>query len=171
MLTVTAQHIHYLHICKRKLWLILKGVSLETTSERVMEGKFLHDTAYSKRAKRWQEIDLGSAKIDHYDPKTKTILEVKISNKMEWAHEAQVYYYLWLLQQMGILDPSARLEYPLLKKTKTLKLNPQIIEEVVKWKKEIEYLESNIHCPHVIKKTICKNCAFHDFCYVTELIN
>ncbi|NME70539.1 CRISPR-associated protein Cas4 [Flammeovirga aprica] len=163
---VTGQHIHYLHICKRKLWLLLKGISMETSSERVLEGKHLHDTAYKQRAEKWREIDLGCGKIDYFDPKTNTVMEVKTSDKMEWAHEAQVLFYLYTLEQMGVEKPNARLEYPLLRKTKELVMNDGLRAEVKKWKNEVEELYQITDCPPCIDKPFCKNCSFHDFCYI-----
>lgn len=164
---VNGQHIHYLHICKRKLWLILKGISLEKSSQRVMEGKHLHETAYKQRPERWREVDLGCGKIDHYDPKTATIMEIKMSSKMEWAHEAQVLYYLYLLQKMGVSNPNAKLEYPLLRKTKTLEINQNLSSEVEMWVKQVKEINQQESCPQCINKPFCKNCSFHDFCYIS----
>ena len=35
--------INYYYICKRKLWLFSKGISMEDTSDRAMSGKIIHE--------------------------------------------------------------------------------------------------------------------------------
>ncbi|MFZ8804397.1 MAG: Dna2/Cas4 domain-containing protein [Candidatus Calescibacterium sp.] len=39
--------VNYALICERKLWFFSKGIALESDSERVLLGKFLHTIAYS----------------------------------------------------------------------------------------------------------------------------
>ena len=39
--------VNYALICERKLWFFSKGIAMESDSERVLLGKFLHTIAYS----------------------------------------------------------------------------------------------------------------------------
>ncbi len=99
---LTATHINYYHICHRKLWLFANGINMEHTSEIVAEGKLIGETTYPQRPEKYTEVEVGGSKIDFYDAKNKIIHEIKKSNKAEEAHEWQVKYYIWLLQQNGV---------------------------------------------------------------------
>ena len=98
MLT-TGTHFNYYLICHRKLWLFSNGINMESTSDLVYEGKLLHETSYPRRAEKYQEIELDGIKIDYYDPRNKVVHEIKKSDKHEEAHEWQVKYYLYVLEQ------------------------------------------------------------------------
>lgn len=125
---LTATHINYYHICHRKLWLFANGINMEHTSEKVAEGKLLHETSYPQRAEKYTEISMGGSKIDFYDSKNKVIHEIKKSGSMEDAHEWQVKYYIWLLLQNDIEGVTGLLEYPQLRETKQVVLTATDIE-------------------------------------------
>lgn len=38
-MNLTATHINYYHICKRKLWLFANGIQMEHTADLIAEGK------------------------------------------------------------------------------------------------------------------------------------
>ncbi|HEY8659092.1 MAG TPA: Dna2/Cas4 domain-containing protein, partial [Hanamia sp.] len=115
-MNITATHINYYHICHRKLWLFSNGINMEHTSEMVADGKLLHETSYPQRAEKYREIELSATlnnqielfgKIDFYDAKEKMIHEIKRSEKIEAAHEWQVKFYIWLLEQNDIFGVHA----------------------------------------------------------------
>ena len=68
---ITATHINYYHICKRKLWLFANGINMEHTSEAVATGKLIHETTYPQRAEKYTELDVGEVKLIFTMPKTK----------------------------------------------------------------------------------------------------
>src|SRR5215212_5619368 len=119
---LTATHINYYFICHRKLWLFANGINMEHTSDTVAEGKLIGETTYTQRAEKYTEIEIGGSKIDFYDAKNKVIHEIKKSDKIEDAHEWQVKYYIWLLQQNGVEGVTGILEYPKLRQTTTVTL-------------------------------------------------
>lgn len=43
-LKVQGVKINYYYICKRKLWLFSKGITMEQNSDRVLSGKLIHTT-------------------------------------------------------------------------------------------------------------------------------
>jgi len=138
---------------------------MEQTSDTVYEGKLISETAYPERAKKYTELDLGVAKIDFYDPEAKLVHEVKKSPKMEKAHEWQLKYYLYLLEDYGIDSPTGLLEYPKQKQTKEIHLSPedrQYLDEAIEDARTIINQET---CPPVINKPICKSCSYYEFCY------
>jgi CRISPR-associated exonuclease Cas4 len=176
-MTLTATHINYFHICHRKLWLFANGINMEHTSETVAEGKFIGETTYPQRPGKYSEMELssslgggweGAGKIDFYDAKNKIIHETKRSDKMETAHEWQVKYYIWLLEQIGIEGVKGIIEYPKLRETKQVELSADdkiYLQQIVT---QIELLIHAETCPERINKKFCKTCSYFDFCWVEE---
>jgi CRISPR-associated exonuclease Cas4 len=165
---ITPTLLNYYHLCPRKCWLHAHGIHMEQESDTVYEGKLISETTYTGRSRKYTELDLGIAKIDFYDPENKVVHEVKKSNKMEAAHEWQVKYYLWLLEQQGVEGPTAILEYPKLKKTEEVYLTEPDRAYLEETLANIEQLLEQEECPPLQKKSICKKCSFHDFCWSGE---
>lgn len=176
-MNITATHINYYHICRRKLWLFSNGINMEHTSEIVADGKLLHESSYPQRSEKYREIDLSFGlskqielfgKIDFYDAKAKVIHEIKRSDKIEDAHEWQVKFYIYLLELNGIEGVTAILEYPKLRITKEVSLsfvNKEYLK--VMFVKIAELMESET-CPPRINSKICKSCSYYELCYVEE---
>lgn len=165
-MNITPTHIAYYVICKRKLWLFSHGIKMEETSDTVYEGHLISETSYPQRAQKYTELDLGVAKIDYYDPEEKLVHEVKKSDKLEYAHEWQVKYYLYLLEDYGIDSPQGLLEYPKLRKTKDIHLNPQDRQFLDLAIEDARTIINQDECPEVINKPVCNRCSYFEFCYV-----
>lgn len=150
---------------------------MEHTSDIVYDGKLLHEVAYPQRAEKYTEVELSIqwcgctliGKIDFYDKNEKIIHETKRGNKIEEAHEWQLKYYIWLLEQNGIADVQGKIEYPKLRRTTTVVLSNTE-------KKRLEQVISNIQmilrsevCPPNLQSKICRSCSYYDFCYSGEL--
>ena len=167
-MTVTGTHINYFHVCKRKLWLFANGIRMEHTSELVEEGKFIHETSYSRRAEKYQEVEIDGIKIDFYDPKNYVVHEIKKSNRVEEAHRWQLKYYLYVLVHNGVKGVSGILEYPKLRRREEIILTNADIEYLEKIKSQIQQItQSDVGPPRVAKK-ICQNCSYYDFCWSGE---
>jgi len=141
---------------------------MEHTSETVADGKLLHETSYPQRAEKYSEIEIGGSKIDFYDAKNKLIHETKRSDAMEAAHEWQVKYYIWLLEQNGIEGVKGIIEYPKLRETKQVELSAEdktYLQQIIQ---QIEALVSAEICPSRIEKKFCKTCSYFDFCWIDE---
>jgi CRISPR-associated exonuclease Cas4 len=166
-MNITPTHINYYFICHRKLWLFSHGLNMEHTSGLVDEGRQIHETAYPQRAAKWQEVDLGIAKIDFYDATRGIVHEIKKSNKKEPAHVAQVKYYIYLLHQIGVEALSGVLEYPALRETETVSYDDTDKTEIESW---LSSIRSIVHgkCPQLLPKSKCKSCAYEDFCWSGE---
>lgn len=169
VMNISATHIAYLHTCHRKLWLFHHGIRMEHTSDVVKEGKLIGETSYQDRAAKYTELEIDGVKIDYYDAKNRVIHEVKKSNKVEYAHIAQVKYYLYILRKNGIEDPQAILEYPKLRQRESVLWEVGDDEKVRTWISAVERLVSQSSCPPLEKKSICRNCSYFDFCYSGEL--
>jgi CRISPR-associated exonuclease Cas4 len=162
---ITATHINYYHICHRKLWLFANGINMEHTSDTVTEGKLIGENTYTDRASKYTELQLDGVKIDFYDTKNKVVHEIKKSDKMEAAHEAQVKYYLYKLRLHGILDATGILEYPTLRHTSQVILSDSDITDIERWEQEIATIIGSEDMPRVINKPRCKKCSYYEFCY------
>ncbi len=165
---ITGTHFNYFLICHRKLWLFANGISMESTSDLVYEGKLLHETSYPRRSEKYSEIELGGIKIDYFDPKNKVVHEIKKSDKYEEAHEWQLKYYLYILGQNGIQGVSGILEYPRLHKTEEVFLSMPDKAAIQEMLLKIELLISQQYCPERISFKRCKNCSYNDFCWSGE---
>ena len=165
---ITGTYINYYFNCHRQLWLFANGITMESTSDLVYDGKLLHETSYQRRSDKFQEIEIDGIKIDFYDPKKRVVHEIKKSDKHEEAHEWQLKYYLYVLEKNGITGVSGILEYPRLHKTEEVFLTSSdrltIADMVVK----IESIIRTEECPKRLLKLRCKNCSYFDFCWSGE---
>jgi CRISPR-associated exonuclease Cas4 len=141
---------------------------MESTSELVYEGKLIHETSYPHRSEKYQEIEIDGIKIDYYDPKNKVVHEIKKSDKHEEAHEWQLKYYLYVLEQNGITRATGLLEYPRLHKTDEVLLTIPDRKAITEMIQKIEGLIHSGICPVKITKSKCKNCSYFDFCWSGE---
>ena len=166
---ITGTQISYYFTCHRKMWLFSNGIQMEYSSELVEMGKLIHETSYSDRPERFQEVEIGPVKIDFYDKREKVIHEVKKSDKLEESHRWQVKYYILIMEQAGITGVTGLLEYPRLRHTEQVQLtdSDRGILEVITSK--IEKIIASESCPSLVKLGICKNCAYNEFCYVSEV--
>lgn len=162
---ITATLINLYHVCKRELWLHANEIRMEHTSDVVTEGKLIGENSYPQRSDKYTEVAFDGVKIDFYDAKNRVVHEVKKSDKMEGAHEAQVKYYLWKLEQNGIEGATGILEYPKLRHTAVVVLTDEDRKNILKWEKEIIKIIENERIPKVIDAKICKTCSYYDFCY------
>lgn len=164
----TGTQIAYLHLCHRKLWLFANGITMEQTSALVAEGKLIDENSYNHRAQKWQELAIENIKIDHYDAKNGVVREVKKSNKKELIHIAQVKYYLFVLERNGIKATYGLLEYPKLRTTEEVWLTEEDRVKIPLWEKQVEEIVAQEVCPALERKSVCKKCAYFEFCFVGE---
>lgn len=163
----TGTQFNYYIVCHRKLWLFSHGVGMEHTSGLVDEGREIHEHAYPQRAAKWQELDLGVAKIDYYDVKQRVVHEIKKSPVKEEAHIMQVKYYLYLMHKLGIKDASGIIEYPEMRETVPVKFDDSLIGEIENSISSIASINAGA-CPGLLAKSRCRNCSYEDFCWSGE---
>lgn len=167
-MSITGTLINLFHVCKREMWLHANGIRMEHTSETVADGKLLHESSYPQRAEKYSEIEIGGSKIDFYDAKNKLIHETKRGDTIEQAHEWQVKYYIWLLEQNGIDGVRGIIEYPRLRETKQVAFSEEDRLYLEKTIQHIEELLKADTCPPRIHKKFCKSCSYFDFCWIEE---
>lgn len=167
-MNIKGTHFNYFHLCHRKLWLFANGINMEHTSDLVYDGKLIHENSYTQRPERYEEIEIEGCKIDFYDAKNKVVHEIKKSDKVEIAHEWQLKYYIYILENNGIDGVKGILEYPTLRQTQKIELSDLDRQSIEKMKIDIQTLISSEICPDPIENKICKKCSYYDFCYVAE---
>lgn len=157
--------INLYHVCKRELWLHANEIRMEHNSASVSEGKWIGENTYLSRSEQYREVEVAGSKIDFYDPKKKIVHETKKSDKVYHAHEAQVKYYIWLLEQEGVTGVKGVLEYPKQRRKEDVFLTDQDRDAILLWIEEVERIIALEQCPPLVKKPICKNCSYYEFCY------
>ena len=162
---ITGTKVSYYFVCKRKLWLFSHNITFEQESEDVKIGKQINMESYSGFKKDIfidQKISFDFIRNDGQ----LVVHEIKKSRMLENSHKWQLLYYLYYLKKKGIFAVG-ELNYPNEKK----KL------EVILRKDDEDKLENVIDeigkivvatIPEVINSSICKKCAYFEFCYGDE---
>ncbi len=163
-LNIQGVKINYYFVCKRKLWLFSKGITMEQNSDRVMTGKLVHENSYKRKKHKELLID-NLLKLDILDDTY--IREVKISSKMEKADKMQLYYYLYYLKKLGI-NKKGMLNYVKERRQEEIELTEEIEKEVEKVILDIVEINKNLKPPKLEKLPYCTKCAYYEFCYVKE---
>lgn len=166
---ITGTHFNYYQICHRKLWLFANGINMEQNSDLVYDGKLIHEESYPQRSERYEELAVDGIKIDFYDTRNKVVHEIKRSNKVEKAHEWQVKYYIYVLEQNGIEGVTGILEYPTLRKTNEVILSDVDRALIKEMEVNIEKIVTSDQCPPKNKMNICESCSYFEFCNIDEL--
>lgn len=160
---VTGVMIYYYFVCKRKLWYFCHQINMEMENENVLLGKMLDENSYKRDDKHINTDDIINIDFIH---ERRELHEIKKSRAIEEAGIWQVKYYLYYLQKRGVNNISAKIDYPLLKKTVKVELND---EDIVNLNRIIEEI-SDVKCadipPELEEKKICKKCAFFDLCFI-----
>ncbi|WP_099469955.1 CRISPR-associated protein Cas4 [Konateibacter massiliensis] len=159
---ITGVMVYYYAVCKRKLWYFYHEVTMEHDNENVQIGKIIDEGTYLRDDKH---INIDNVINIDFIRSKKVLHEIKKSNKIEEASILQVKYYLDYLKQRGV-EVTAKIDYPLLKKTIEVVLNDDDIVELEAVLLEIQNVVSHECPPTINKKSICKKCAYHDLCYI-----
>lgn len=165
---ITGTHFNYYQICHRKLWLFANGINMESTSDVVYEGKLIHESSYPQRSERYEEVEIDGVKVDYFDAKHKVIHEIKKSDRVEQAHEWQLKYYIYVFERNGIEGCTGILEYPTIRHTNQVLLTDVDREMIGEMEMKIDAIINADECPPLVKKRLCKNCSYYDFCYSNE---
>lgn len=180
-MNINATLLNYFHLCHRKMWLHYHAIRMEHTSDIVYEGKLIGEESYPQRADKNQEVEimlphplptLGgvmlTAKIDFYDAQRGIVHETKKSAAKEWAHLAQVQFYLYLLRKNEVGVSHGIIEYPKLRQTERVNLDEADEKNVEKWIGEIAEILGREQCPPKLPVSKCRSCSYFDFCWSSE---
>lgn len=163
MRNITGIMIYYYFVCTRKLWYFCNEINMEQNSELVSIGKIIDETSY-KRERKSILID-DTINVDFIE-KGAILHEIKKTKSIEEAGIWQIKYYMYYLENKGVENIEAEIDYPLLRETKKIYLEDEdrnILENVIK---NIEEIISKEKPPKLQEDKKCKKCAYFDLCYV-----
>lgn len=163
MKKITGVMVYYNFVCTRKLWYFSNDLNMEFNSELVGIDKFIDETSYSREKKN---ILIDEVINVDFLKDWKVIHEVKKSKKMDDAAKWQLKYYIWILRNKGVDIEKGVLDYPLLRKREDIFLDKDEEEELLVVLNEIQNIINLKVPPLVIKKGICKKCAYYELCYI-----
>jgi CRISPR-associated exonuclease Cas4 len=161
---ITGTVFGYYHYCIKKMWLFNNGITMEHTSDIVLDGKINHETTKNRRQKKYKEISFGNIKIDFYDVKNNTIYETKRNFKNKNIDEWQLKYYMYIFFKNENINIKGILEYPKSKKLYEITLDDKVIKTIDDDIIEINKILKNDNCPNVSITKKCKNCSYLNFC-------
>lgn len=162
-MSITGIMIYYYFICQRRLWYFANQINMEQNSELVKIGKILDETTYTKEKK--QILIDNTINIDFI--KNGAVLhEVKKTKAIEEAGIWQIKYYMYYLENKGIDNISAKIDFPLLRQTKEVVLETEDREILDNVTKNIEEIIKMDKPPQIINSNICKKCSYFDLCYI-----
>lgn len=154
-------HVKYLHHCRRQLWLYARGIRPEHLSERVQLGEAIHETSYD----RGREVDLGAARIDHFDGGA-WVHEVKSSSAATHADEAQAMHYCLRLHDAGVDIQGAVLHYPKIRRTVRIPWTPEKEAEAREDINAVLALIREHSAPaRFDRRSRCRGCSYADYCW------
>ena len=163
-LNIQGIKINYYFICKRKLWLFSKGITMEQENDRVMSGKIVHENSYKREKNREILVD-NLIRLDIVNKDY--VREIKISSKMESADKMQLYYYLYYLKRLGI-EKKGILNYVKERKIEEIELTEDKIIEIENIILEIQKIENMKKPPKLQKLSYCTKCDYYEFCFAKE---
>lgn len=162
-MNITGIMIYYYFVCQRRLWYFANQINMEQNSELVKIGKIVDEMTYAREKK--QILIDNTINIDFI--KNGAILhEVKKATSIEEAGIWQIKYYMYYLENKGIKNIKAKIDFPLLRESKEVNLDDndrQMLDNVIRNIKEIIQMDKPTS---VIDSKICNKCSYFDLCYV-----
>lgn len=157
--------INYYFHCKRQCYLHGNRLNMEDNSEHVKIGKAIHEERAEN--KNNTEIAIDNIRLDKLTKEYLT--EVKKSDADVEAAKWQLLYYLKVLKTKGVIR-KGKLEFVEKnkkdKKIIIIELTDEVEKELDKYIDEIEQLLNQDRIPECINKSICKKCAYYEYCYI-----
>jgi CRISPR-associated exonuclease Cas4 len=157
----TGLEVNYYFICRKKLWWFSHGVQMEHEHDRVRMGKLVHEESYARKKK---ELNIDNRIVLDWR-EDGVIHEVKLTDKMEEAHEMQLLYYLYYLKLKGVEGLIGQIDYPKLRETKTVELTEEKEREIKQALLEMKRIVNSGHAPEVEWMKICRSCSYADLCW------
>lgn len=160
-LKFTGTEVGYFFICQKKLWWFNHGIEMERDNDRVRLGKLVHEISYERRKK---EISIDDRIVLDWQADG-IIHEVKLTDKMEQAHEFQLLYYIYYLKAKGIENLKGQIDYPKLRQTKEIELNEENTKILENTLEEMQKIVAAEIPPEVEYIKICRSCSYAELCW------
>ena len=140
-------------------------MNLEDNSELVQIGRAMHEV----KAEGCENAELAIENIRLDKLTTEYLTEIKKSDSDIEASKWQLYYYLKVLKNKGIIR-KGKLEFEEKNKTKRTTM---ILELGDAEEKELEQIQSQIEellqaeiVPEAEERAGCKKCAYYEYCFI-----
>jgi CRISPR-associated exonuclease Cas4 len=159
--TFTGMEVGYYFICPKKLWWFARGVQMEQESDRVRMGRLVHEESYARRRK---ELNIDDRIVLDWR-EDGVIHEVKLTDKMERAHEMQLLYYLYYLKLKGVEGVRGQIDYPKLRETRAVELTIERELEIKDALEDMKRIVDSKHAPEVDWMRICAKCSYAELCW------
>lgn len=157
--------INYYFHCKRQCYLHGNRLNLEDNSELVQIGKAIHKVKADDSENA--ELAIENVRLDKLTAEYLT--EIKKSDADIEASKWQLYYYLKVLKNKGIIR-KGKLEFEEKNKTKRatmiLELGDAEEKELEQIQAQIEELLQSDIVPEAEERTGCKKCAYYEYCFI-----
>ncbi len=157
--------INYYFHCKRQCYLHGNRLNLEDNSELVQIGRAIHEV--KAQESEHTEIAIENIKLDKLTAEYLT--EIKKSDADMEAGKWQLYYYLKVLKDKGIVR-KGRLLFEEKNKAKKaaviLELDDVQEQKLERIQTEIEELLLSDEVPKAEEKAGCKKCAYYEYCFI-----
>ncbi len=157
--------INYYFHCKRQCYLHGNRLNLEDNSELVQIGRAIHEV--KAQESEHTEIAIENIKLDKLTAEYLT--EIKKSDADMEAGKWQLYYYLKVLKDKGIVR-KGRLIFEEKNKAKKaaviLELDDVQEQKLERIQTEIEELLLSDEVPKAEEKAGCKKCAYYEYCFI-----
>ncbi|RLI98270.1 MAG: CRISPR-associated protein Cas4, partial [Candidatus Aenigmatarchaeota archaeon] len=151
-------------VCPRKLWMSAHGLSREQESELVTLGSLMHESSFSRERK--EILVLGHIKIDHTTKGQKLVVhEVKKTKKYSHAARAQLLFYLYELERLGIVC-QGELHFRSERRREPVSMDSESRQYVQSLIERVGNVIMRDEPPAVRKGAPCRKCAYRDYCRV-----
>lgn len=162
-IAVTGTDVWYYFVCKRRTWLSIRKIFPDQEDENMEIGRFIHEYRYGRNKK---EIGIDSIKLDSIkrEDGSWVVMEVKKSSKYFHGSYYQLLYYLYILEQKGIVA-KGELLFPEERRREIVELTEENRVKLEKTIKKIEKLAHEPIPPHLGKISACNKCAYNEYCW------
>ena len=160
---ITGTLIWYYAICKRECWLIAHQIEANQDDDLLAQGRLNTEAHYQRETK---EVTLpGGVRVDKVrKEKGQLILsEIKKSSRFLPAAKMQLAYYLWVLEQEGVVA-SGEVLVPEERERDEVALD-EMREELTSVMDAIRVLVAEPKPPKAEWLRYCKTCAYAEFCW------
>mgnify|MGYP002075118824 CR=1 FL=1 len=155
--------VNYYIVCKRKLWLFDRNLSMENNSEKVTIGKVLDNDYYNKNNNKNYLLD-NLICIDIVD--NENIGEIKVSDKLPESGRIQILYYLYYLKKSLGINKKGTLNYPKQHKREFVELDEEAEKNIENILIDIKSILSLDKPPPIDKKPYCTKCSYYELCFI-----
>lgn len=158
---VTGTEVNYYLICKKKLWLFSRQITMEQSSQKVEIGRVIHEESFQREKK---EILIDDTIAIDFAEKQLTIHETKSTKAMDKASRYQLLYYLYYLEKKGIEGIKGVVHYYKNRTTEEISLTEEDRNELDTIIKAVEEIKHAASPPYVERTRLCDKCSYFELC-------